>query len=160
MAYEFKKINTVDTVSTIDNNINLVVEQTGTVKRMNIADIPQRAQADWNETNESSPAYILNKPDLSSVGGGNASITYFIMSYGANLGDPPIVKVGDTWATATPLTKSAVVDAFNNGIVRMKYAANANSVVTLLSYKYPASGFGTVYYIDSAGTIASFQAGA
>lgn len=156
MAYEFKKINTVDTVSTIDNNINLVVEQTGTVKRMNIADIPQRAQADWNETNESSPAYILNKPDLSSVGGGNASITYFIMSDGV---DAPIVKVGDTWDTATPLTKSAVVDAFNNGIVRMKYAANANSVVTLLSYKYPASGFGTVYYIDSAGIIASFQAG-
>ena len=148
---DFKKLNNVDKLSAVDTDVNLIVEQYGAIKRMNIVDIPQSqtVKADWNETNEASPAFILNKPE--SLGGGNASVTYFIMS-----GDNTTVKIGENWDTAINVTKDAVIDAFNNGIVRMKYAADPNAIGTLTGYKYNNSGVGNIYYIASDGTSASF----
>ena len=49
-------------------NVNLIIEDAGSAKK-----IPARkvgAQADWDEEDTTSPAYILNKPNISSGGGG------------------------------------------------------------------------------------------
>lgn len=142
MAYNFTKLTEVAMVENTGDNVNLLVEQNNDIKRMNISDIPQRAQADWNETNESSPAFILNKPDLSSIGGGNAAITYFIIS-GVYIKDE----------NNTTISKAIMEEALNNGIVKLKWSANNNTETTVLSYSIPASGSPKVFYVNSQGTI-------
>lgn len=147
MAHEFVKLSTVDMVSSVNDDVNILVEQEDSIKRMNIADIPQRPQADWNETNESSPAYILNKPDFSSVGGSNTTITYFVVS-----GD--MYRTGEVFEDGDDAVMDDIVNAFNSGVVRLKFAA-FDAVCTLLTY-YTVSGSARVYYVDPEGQIRSF----
>ena len=143
MAYNFTKLTEVAMTENIDDSVNLLIEQGDDIKRMSLGNIPQRAQADWNETNEASPAFILNKPDISS-GGGNASITYFLIS-GTSVVDENKIKV----------TKAAMLEALNSGIVKLKWAIGAESETTVLSYAVPASGSPAVYFINSQGAITS-----
>lgn len=52
-------------------DVNLIVNDGGTAKQIPAGQVG--AQADWNETDETSPAFIMNKP---SVGGGGC-VTYY-----------------------------------------------------------------------------------
>ena len=65
--YEFTKLSEVPAVETVKDNLNVLVEQDGEIGK--VAKTQIGAQADWNETDETSPAYILNKPEVGSSGG-------------------------------------------------------------------------------------------
>lgn len=58
--YEFTRLADVAEVASLNNNANVLVEQDGEIGK--VAKNQIGTQADWNETDETSPAYILNKP--------------------------------------------------------------------------------------------------
>jgi hypothetical protein len=60
MPYDFVKISDVDLVENPNESANVIVEDGGDIKRVPKSAIG--AQADWNETDDKNPAYILNKP--------------------------------------------------------------------------------------------------
>lgn len=75
---EFKKLSEVTIAETTSESTNVLIEDSGEVKRvaMDQISVPQtpQEQANWNETDETSPAFILNKPE--KLGG----YTYFAIS--------------------------------------------------------------------------------
>lgn len=60
MAYEFTKLSDVALTNEPATSANVLVEENGEIKKVPKSAIG--AQADWNETDETNPAYILNKP--------------------------------------------------------------------------------------------------
>lgn len=60
MAYDFIEITDVDLMEKANEGTNVMVEDNGELKRVPKSSIG--AQADWNETDASNPAFILNKP--------------------------------------------------------------------------------------------------
>ena len=73
MAYDFVKLSETTLVESAADP-NLLIEDGGEIKRISANNIatPQ-VQSDWNETDVSNPAFILNKPE--NIGGSNI-ITY------------------------------------------------------------------------------------
>lgn len=74
MAYAFTKLSDVNLTEKPTDEANVLIEENGDIKKT-----PKNAigaQADWNETDESSSAFILNKPE--SLGGYKY---YFYCSY-------------------------------------------------------------------------------
>lgn len=78
---EFKKLSDVTLAETTSENTNVLIEDNGEVKKvaMDQIKVPQepqkpQVQANWNEADETSPAFILNKPE--KMGG----YTYFAFS--------------------------------------------------------------------------------
>lgn len=61
MAYEFVKVSDVEVVENPSTNVNVIVEDGGDIKKVPKSAIG--AQADWNETDETKPAFIMNKPE-------------------------------------------------------------------------------------------------
>lgn len=57
---EFKKLSAVEAVTSVSDTASILIEEDGVIKRAPKDEIG--AQADWTETNESSPAFIKNKP--------------------------------------------------------------------------------------------------
>ena len=57
---EFKKLSAVEMVQNVDQTTTVLIEKDGVIKRAPKNKIG--AQADWTETNESSSAFIKNKP--------------------------------------------------------------------------------------------------
>lgn len=57
---EFKKLSAVEMVESVDQTATVLIEEDGVIKRAPKSEIG--AQADWAETDESSPAFIKNKP--------------------------------------------------------------------------------------------------
>lgn len=60
MSYDFVKVSNIDLVENPNEEANVLVEDGGDIKRVPKSAIG--AQADWNETDDTNPAYILNKP--------------------------------------------------------------------------------------------------
>jgi hypothetical protein len=60
MAFEFKKLSDVEVVAEPLETANVLIEENGVIKRAPKNEIG--AQADWAETDSSSPAFIKNKP--------------------------------------------------------------------------------------------------
>ena len=80
MSYEFIKLSEVEVIET-PHNANLLIEENGEIKRLSTDNINfggsgQQVQADWNETDDTSPAYIANKPSV------NGEIVYFTNNCG------------------------------------------------------------------------------
>ena len=70
MSYEFIKLSEVEKVDS-SYNASLLIEQNGEIKRLSTENINfggsgQQVQADWNEKDDTSPAYIMNKPEINS----------------------------------------------------------------------------------------------
>ena len=80
-------------------------------------------QADWNENDSSSPAYILNKPE--SLGGG---VTWFTISFTSSSwsGNMSNIKKGNTWSSGASTTSEELFDAFKNGLVRARITDTTN----------------------------------
>jgi hypothetical protein len=57
---EFKKLSAVEMVETVDQAATVLIEKDGVIKRAPKNEIG--TQADWSETDSSSPAFIKNKP--------------------------------------------------------------------------------------------------
>jgi hypothetical protein len=138
MAYTYKKLTDVELVESATEP-NLLIEDGGDIKKISASNIavPQ-VKADWDEEDETSPAFIMNKPDLSEVGGGANVVTYTIVS-------------GILQLDGVAVTAQAIVDEWNNGsILRI---SDANQLGSILSITYAvASGStkGTVYYITNS----------
>ena len=58
---EFKKLSAVEMIETVDQAATVLIEKDGVIKRAPKNEIG--AQADWAETDSSSPAFIKNKPE-------------------------------------------------------------------------------------------------
>lgn len=65
MAYKFTKLSDVALNESPASTANVLIEEDGEMKKAPKSAIG--SQADWNETDETNPAYILNKP--TSLGG-------------------------------------------------------------------------------------------
>lgn len=144
MAYTYKKLTDVELVESATEP-NLLIEEGGNIKKISASNIavPQ-VKADWDEEDETSPAFIMNKPDLGSVGGGANVVTYTVVSGALQL---------DGVAT----TAQAVIDEWNNGsILRISDTNKLGSVLSITYAVASGSTSATVYYITNS-SIASIS---
>lgn len=144
MSYEFIKLSEVEQVET-SYNANLLIEENGEIKRLSTANINfggsgNQVQADWNETDDTSPAYIANKP---SMAGNN------IIKYTLSCG-------GQMYLNGEAQTVQQVVDAWESGaVLRFNWdwdsgtVAGRNPIINM-SYELGCGGMmGTIVYLDS-----------
>lgn len=115
-----KKITEVPVVESTEN-INLLANSNGSA--VQVAANKIGAQADWNETDEASPAFIMNKP--TSLGGG--VVSYYVYN---GIFDLEGNKV--EWET--------FVNAFNSGVVRCYDPSLPNKRGTIVGYNISSSG--------------------
>lgn len=95
-------------------------------------------QADWNENDSSSPAYILNKPE--NLGGG---VTWFAASNSSSSDYALKVRTGRNWEDGVPATGTEIVNAFENGACRFNVTyigccSSINLVSTMNGYHMKA----------------------
>lgn len=128
---EIKKLNEVTLVESVGDEANVLIEENAEIKRVPKTAIG--AQADWDETDETSPAFIMNKPE--SLGG----YTYY--SYYNN----KLHKSDGTYSLETEeptraefeseYRKNPIMILYNGGIIE------AGLIAPLISYKI-SSGYG------------------
>ena len=147
MAYTYKKLTDVSLVeSAIEPNV--IIEDSGDIKKISAFNlVAKQTRADWEETDPNSLAFILNKPDLSQVGGANV-ITYTISGGALNL-------------NGVAVARQSVIDEWKNGSILRIDETNAisgGSLGAVSNIKYTiASGAlaSTTIYYYSNGTLAS-----
>ena len=149
MAYNYKKLADVTLVESAAEP-NVLIEDSGDIKKISASNIatPQ-TRADWEETDPNSFAFILNKPDLSQVGGANV-VTYTVAGSALNL-------------NGVTVTAQSVIDEWKNGSILRIDETNSTtggSLGTVSNIKYTiASGAlaSTTIYYYSNGTLASLS---
>ena len=143
MAYTYKKLTDVDLVESATTP-NLLIEEGGDIKKISASNlVTPQTKADWEETDPNSAAFILNKPDLSQVGGANV-ITYTIASGVLNL-------------NGATVTAQSVIDEWKNGSILRIDETNTlsgGSVGAVSNIKYSLGSGGmldtvTVYYYSN-----------
>ena len=141
------KLSDATLVSTPAPNANVLIEESGVLKKVSKAEIG--AQADWDETDETSPAFILNKPEL----GGGSKVTYLFAHSGAVLGFNSLYDVKNP---NTPLTFQEAKNALTNGVVRFCSDASVergcNSASSIIYYSTDESSghINLAYYAESS----------
>lgn len=139
MAYTYKKLSDVDLVTSATDP-NLLIEDNGDIKKISASNVvvPQ-SKADWNETDANSSAFILNKPDLSNVGGANI-VTYTISGTSLQLNNVNVTasEIINEWDSGSILR-------INNGIesgfvVGISYGTASGSVVNAYVTYFIGSG--------------------
>ena len=147
MAYNYKKLADVTLVESATEP-NILIEDSGDIKKISASNIatPQ-TRADWGETDPNSFAFILNKPDLSQVGGANV-VTYTVAGSALNL-------------NGVAVTAQSVIDEWKNGSILRIDETNSTtggSLGAVSNIKYSlASGAlnSTTIYYYSNGAIKS-----
>ena len=147
MAYNYKKLADVTLVESATEP-NILIEDSGDIKKISASNIatPQ-TRADWGETDPNSFAFILNKPDLSQVGGANV-VTYTVVGSALNL-------------NGVAVTAQSVIDEWKNGSILRIDETNSTtggSLGAVSNIKYSlASGAlnSTTIYYYSNGAIKS-----
>ena len=151
MAYTYKKLADVTLVESAAEP-NILIEDSGDIKKISASNIatPQ-TRADWEETDPNSFAFILNKPDLSQVGGANV-VTYTISSTSSGK---------KLWLNGAAATSQSVIDEWKNGSILRIDETNSTtggSLGAVSNIKYSlASGAlnSTTIYYYSNGAIKS-----
>ena len=99
-------------------------------------------QADWNENDSTSPAFILNKPE--SLCG----VTWFSLSFANSSweGYASDIKKGETWSSGVSTTSEELLDAFKNGLVRAHITDKESGAVDWFGtldgvYHYTSCGY-------------------
>ena len=149
MAYVYKKLTDVSLVeSAVEPNV--IIEDSGDIKKISASNLAaKQTRADWEETDPNSLAFILNKPDLSQVGGANV-VTYTISAGVLNL-------------NGVSATSQSVIDEWKNGSILRIDETNTisgGSLGAVFNIKYTiASGAlaSTTIYYYSNGTLASLS---
>lgn len=160
MAYNFTKLSEAPIVTSTDVTPNILIEDDGDIKRISADDLttPQ-VNADWNETDITSPAFIMNKPEIIS-GGGNANIVTYNLSYSTLSGSAYVSNPG-LWNDSTGgyITASEIVDEWNNGsiirvassnnlqhgsVVSLSYSVNSGAISNATVSYYISTGIATV----------------
>ena len=117
MAIQTTKLSEVEVIES-PVNPNFIIEDKGEIKRIPPEAItPSRVQSDWDETDTSSPAYILNKPE--SLGGGGGQVLQYYLDSG-------ILKEQITSAAAS---KATLVNQWNTG-ARIRIINGLNSTTS------------------------------
>lgn len=149
MAYNYKKLADVNLVESAVKP-NILIEDSGDIKKISAPNlVTTQVKADWEETDPNSAAFILNKPDLSQVGGANV-VTYTIS--GTKL-----------WLNGAQATSQSVIDEWKNGsILRIDEtsAISGGSMGAVSNIKYTLnSGIlaSTTIYYYSNGVITSLS---
>ena len=147
MAYSYKKLTDVALVESAETP-NLLIEEGGDIKKISASNlVTPQTKADWGETDPNSFAFILNKPDLSQVGGANV-VTYTIVNSSLSL-------------NGVAVSAQSVIDEWNNGSILRINEANSSgggSLGAVSNIKYTiASGALTsaIVYYYSNGAIKS-----
>ena len=147
MAYSYKKLTDVALVESAETP-NLLIEEGGDIKKISVSNlVTPQTKADWEETDPNSFAFILNKPDLSQVGGANV-VTYTIVNSALNL-------------NGVAVAAQSVIDEWNNGsILRINEtnSSSGGSLSAVSNIKYTiASGAltSTIVYYYSNGALKS-----
>ena len=151
MAYVYKKLTDVSLVeSAIEPNV--IIEDSGDIKKISAHNlVTPQTRADWEEKDPNSFAFILNKPDLSQVGGANV-VTYTISSTSSGK---------KLWLNNAAATSQSVIDEWKNGSILRIDETNTisgGSLGAVSNIKYTiASGAlaSTTIYYYSNGTLAS-----
>lgn len=156
MAYNFTKLSEAPIVDSIEVTPNILIEDDGDIKRISADDLtaPQ-VNADWNETDVTSPAFILNKPEF--IGGSCVNIITYNLSYTPESGSIYQFSRGLWEPNNGFATASTIVDAWNNGaIMRIKDGTRLGQVSCICyTTNSGAIDSGLVYYHLGSG---SFQA--
>lgn len=150
MAYAYKKLTDVTLVESAAEP-NVLVEDSGDVKKIPASNlVAKQTRADWEETDPNSLAFILNKPDLSQVGGANV-ITYTISSTSSGK---------KLWLNDAAATSQSVIDEWKNGsILRIDETniVNGGSLGTVSNIKYTivsgALSSTTIYYYSNGAIV-------
>ena len=149
MAYTYKKLSDVPLVESAETP-NLLIEEAGDIKKIPASNlVTTQTKADWAETDPNSSAFILNKPDLSQIGGTKV-VTYTIASGALNL-------------NGVAVTSQSVIDEWKNGSILRIDETNSLSggslgAVSNIKYLLGSGGLSlntvTIYYY-SDGTLKS-----
>lgn len=107
---KYTRLSEVDLVNEMSEDTNVLIEKDGEIKRVPKSEVG--AQADWNEKNEASPAFILNKP--TSLGGYAYYAAYG--SYIVKCEEPVFPSNGISSST---VTASEFVEDFKSGPVML-----------------------------------------
>lgn len=150
MAIQTTKLSEVEVIES-PVNPNFIIEDEGEIKRIPPEAItPARVQADWDETDTSSPAYILNKPE-SLGGGGGGEIVYYYLNSGILMEE----------ATSAQASKATIVDQWNTG-ARIRIMNNLNSTTSgdVIGVSYSLAGGAissnvTLSYVQGGSTTVS-----
>lgn len=147
MAYTYKKLTDVALVETAETP-NLLIEEGGDIKKISASNlVTPQTKANWEETDPNSFAFILNKPDLSQVGGANV-VTYTIANSALNL-------------NGIAVTAQSVIDEWNNGSILRINETNSLSggslgAVSNIKYTIVSGALtSTIVYYYSNGTLKS-----
>lgn len=147
MAYVYKKLTDVPLVESAAEP-NILIEDSGDVKKISSYNlVTPQTRADWEEKDPNSFAFILNKPDLSQVGGANV-VTYTVAGGSLNL-------------NGVAVTAQSVIDEWKNGSILRIDETNTisgGSLGAVSNIKYTivsgALSSTTIYYYSN-GAIAS-----
>ena len=145
MAIQTTKLSEVEIIES-PINPNFIIEDEGEIKRIPPEAItPAQVQADWEETDASSPAYILNKPE--SLGGGGGEIVYYFLSSATLMEE----------ATSAIASKATVVDQWNTGArIRIRNSLNGTISGDVIGVSYSlGSGGVTLSYVSGGSTTIS-----
>ena len=143
MAYTYKKLADVPLVESAEAP-NLLIEEGGDVKKISSSNlVTPQTKADWAETDPNSAAFVLNKPDLSQIGGTNV-VTYTISGGVLNL-------------NGVAVTSQSVIDKWNNGSILRINETNSltgGSLSAISNIKYTIGSSGaltstTIYYYSN-----------
>ena len=142
MAYTYKKLADVTLVESAAEP-NILIEDSGDIKKISTSNLAaKQTRADWEETNPNSFAFILNKPDLSQVGGANV-VTYTISGGALKL-------------NGNAVTKQSVIDEWKNGSILRIDETNVNTggslgVVSNIKYSLASGALSstTIYYYSN-----------
>ena len=145
MAYSYKKLTDVTLVESAETP-NLLIEDGGDIKKISASNlVTPQTKADWKETDPNSFAFILNKPDLSQVGGANV-VTYTIANNALNL-------------NGVAVAAQSVIDEWNNGSILRINETNSLSggslgAVSNIKYTIVSGALtSTIVYYYSNGTL-------
>lgn len=151
MAIQTKKLSEVEVIESAVNP-NLIIEDEGEIKRIPPEAItPSQVQADWEETDASSPAYILNKPESLGGGGGGGEIVYYYPNSGI------LMEV----ATLAAASKATLVNQWNAGArIRIRQSLNSTTSGDVIGVSYLSnsgiiSGNVTLSYVQGGSTTVS-----
>ena len=142
MSYEFIKLSEVEKVDT-SYNANLLIEENGEIKRLSTENINfggsgNQVQADWNETDDTSPAYIANKPSM------NQEIITYSTTTGSLYRDgeiQTIQQIKDAWDSGASLRIGGWLGGNETGKSGLVLAASFG--------ESSGSYWGVVRYIDA-----------
>lgn len=141
---DYIKLSEVTLLETVDTEPNVLAEVDGEVVRIPASEVsaPQ-VKADWDEEDPNSPAYIMNKPEVSA--GGGVEVRYYTPGSGS-------ITENETGAV---LTKRDIIEAWANGVImRIGTPKNSGNIVRL-KYTEISGSIGTVnlFYTNDSGTI-------